>query len=75
MSREEESRKGDMKEGGEWYCECVRQREKKRVREWHNLGGGRERGREIVGSVVFGLVFEVCLLWLGVCSRCSDSVK
>ena len=51
-------------------------REKKR--EWGSgitWGGGGERGREIVGSVVFGLVFEVCLLWLGVCSRCSDSVK
>ena len=30
LSREEESRKGDMKEGGEWYCQCVRQREEKR---------------------------------------------
>ena len=43
LPREEESRKGDMKEGGEWYCQCVRQREEKRVREWHNLGGGGER--------------------------------
>ena len=57
MSREEESRKGDMKEGGEWYCECVRQREKKRVREWHNLGGG---GREREGDC------RVCCFWFSI---------
>ena len=44
-----------MKEGGEWYCECVLQREEKRVREWHNLGE-RERERYC----------RVCCFWFSI---------